>query len=326
MLRLVPTVPEAAPLGGRIPAGRAIDARQAWAAHRLWMETQHLVTGRYGGRRPSFWFLFDNAVRLFGEGLKVVGAFERGNANARDVVLTERTLRFGDALPRAFDGFTIGYMSDLHIDGMPGLEESVARMVSRLDLDLCVFGGDYRNELTGPNRPVMSALRTIVEAARVREGLVGVLGNHDDGHMVAPLEAMGIRMLINERVMIERGGERLQLIGTDDVHYYYTEAALHALEPANDAFTVALVHSAELFDVAAECGVDLYLCGHTHAGQIALPGGRPVFRHLKVGRQFATGHWTHRGMQGVTSSGVGTSAIPVRYNTRGEVLVVTLKR
>jgi predicted MPP superfamily phosphohydrolase len=117
----------------------------------------------------------------------------------------------------------------------------------------------------------------------------------------------------------------VQVVGTDDVHYYFTDQAVHALEAARDAFTIALVHSPELFDVAADLGVDLYLCGHTHAGQVCLPGGRAVITHLSRGRRFYRGTREHRGMVGITNAGAGTSGVPVRFNTRGEVLALTLR-
>jgi hypothetical protein len=160
---------------------------------------------------------------------------------------------------------------------------------------------------------------------RSRHGVLGVLGNHDDCHMVGPMEAMGIRMLVNESVRLTRGRDVLQVVGTDDVHYYFTDQAVHALEVARDGFTIALVHSPEAFDVAAELGVDLYLCGHTHAGQVCLPGGRPVITHLSRGRRFYRGTWKHRGMVGITNAGAGTSGVPVRFHTRGEVLALTLR-
>jgi predicted MPP superfamily phosphohydrolase len=143
---------------------------------------------------------------------------------------------------------------------------------------------------------------------------------------VAPMEAMGIRVLVNEGVTLARGDARLQVIGTDDVHYYFTDQAVHALEKARDAFTVALVHSPEAYDVAAQLGVDLYLTGHTHAGQVCLPGGWPLITHVSRGRRLFRGIWHQGDMLGVTNAGSGTSGIPVRFNTRGEVLVLTLRR
>jgi hypothetical protein len=99
-----------------------------------------------------------------------------------------------------------------------------------------------------------------------------------------------------------------------------------ALERTRDAgFLIALVHSPELYEVAAAHSVDLYLCGHTHGGQICLPGGRPVVKHLNRGRHLFRDVWSHRGMRGYTHSGTGTSGIPIRFNTRGEVVVHRLR-
>ena len=101
--------------------------------------------------------------------------------------------------------------------------------------------------------------------------------------------------------------------------------ALHALERARAYFSIALVHSPELYDSAADQGVALYLCGHTHGGQVCLPGGWPIIKNVARGRRLYRGLWRHRDMVGVTSTGVGTSGIPVRFNTRGEVLLLRLR-
>jgi predicted MPP superfamily phosphohydrolase len=257
--------------------------------------------------------------------LKATGQYQRGVRNAWDVAVREIDLQL-PRLPPAFDGFTILHLSDLHLDGMPGLEDVILERVRGREFDVCVLTGDYRTELHGPIRPTMERLRPLVSGLRSREGVLAVLGNHDDCHMVGPMEAMGIRVLVNESVQLARGDARIQFVGTDDVHYYFTDQAVLALEKAGPLFTVALVHSPELFDVAAELGVDLYLCGHTHAGQVCLPGGCPVITHLSRGRRFYRGVWSHRGMVGATNAGVGTSGVPVRFNTRGEIVVLTLRR
>ena len=308
-----------------LPRGEPIHARQMWAANRFWMETQNLVTKRYGGRRKQHWYALLFLLKVFERGLRLFGQFQRGLRNAEDLVLRDLEVRF-EALPAAFDGFTILHLSDPHFDGMPGLEDKILERIGGREFDLCVLTGDYRTELHGPSRETMAALQRLVRGIAVREGFLAVLGNHDDCHMVAPMEAMGIRLLINERVTLQRGSERLQIVGTDDVHYYYTDQALQALESAQEAFTIALVHSPELYDAAAEAGVALYLCGHTHAGQVCLPGGIAILKHLRTGRHLYKGHWRHRGMQGITNAGAGTSGIPVRFNTRGEILALRLRR
>ena len=307
------------------PEQAAIHPRLIWAANRFWMETENLKTRRWGGESHHHWYTLLLLMKAFKLLLQVTGQYQRGVRNAWDMTVREVDLWL-PRLPARFEGFEILHLSDLHLDGMPGLEETILASTGGREFDLCVLTGDYRTELHGPIRPTLDRLRRLVEGLSCRHGLLGVLGNHDDCHMVAPMEAMGIRMLVNESVEIERGGERIQLIGTDDVHYYFTDQAVHALERAGPAFTIALVHSPEIYELAAETGVDLYLCGHSHGGQVALPGGRAILKHLSRGRRFYKGIWTYREMMGVTSCGVGTSGIPVRFNTRGEILVLKLHR
>ena len=163
--------------------------------------------------------------------LKLTRQHERGVRNAWDIAVREMDVEL-PRLPAAFDGFTVLHLSDLHLDGMPGLEEAILERLGARDFDLCVLTGDYRTELHGPIRPTMDRLRPLVSRVRSRHGVLGVLGNHDDCHMVGPMEAMGIRMLVNESVSLTRGEDVLQVVGTDDVHYYFTDQAVHALEAA----------------------------------------------------------------------------------------------
>jgi predicted MPP superfamily phosphohydrolase len=313
-----------APLPAFPGAGAALSPRFLWAANRFRMETENRKSRRYGGKGRHHWYALLFMMRTLAVLLKLTRQYERGVRNAWDIALrrSEVPLR---RLPAAFDGFTVLHLSDLHLDGMPGLEDSILDLVGGQELDLCVLTGDYRTELHGPIRPTMDRLQHLVARLRSRNGVLGVLGNHDDCHMVGPMEAMGIRVLVNESVRLTRGKDVLQVVGTDDVHYYFTDQAVHALEAARDACTVALVHSPELFDIAADLGVDLYLCGHSHAGQVCLPGGRPIIKHLSRGRRFYKGTWKHRGMVGITNAGAGTSGVPVRFHTRGEILLLTLR-
>ena len=76
---------------------------------------------------------------------------------------------------------------------------------------------------------------------------------------------------------------------------------------------------------AADGGFRLYLAGHTHGGQVCLPGGRPIITHMSRHRRYARGLWRHGAMVGYTSTGLGVSALPVRFNSRGEVVMITLR-
>jgi hypothetical protein len=292
-----------------------------WANTRFRMETENVKGQRFGGISHHHWHALAAATHGFAWLMRALGLYERGARNAMDLVV--RTVEHRLArLPAAFDGMTILHLSDLHIDAMPGLEEAIQARVGGLAVDLCVLTGDYRGEVHGPIAPALEALNRIVAGIPSRLGHLGILGNHDSCQMVDPMERMGVRMLINETVVIEREGQRLAVIGTDDVHWYFTDQAVHALEDARHReFSIALVHSPEMYDVAAGQGVDLYLCGHTHAGQICLPGGHPIVRHLNRGREYYRDLWQYRGMHGFTHAGTGTSGIALRYNTRGEIVV-----
>ena len=114
------------------------------------------------------------------------------------------------------------------------------------------------------------------------------------------------------------------MTGLDDPYYYYTDQALAALEQAPEGFKIAMVHAPSLFDVAAGNGYRLYLCGHTHGGQICLPGGRPLIVHLRHGRKYYRGLWRYRDMTGYTGQGVGTVGVPLRFNTRSEITLFRL--
>lgn len=304
---------------------RLINRRQLWADNRFRMEMENLKTRRHGGRGNHHWHELLFLFKAFAFLLRLINLYPQGVRNAEDIVLREIPLHFSN-LPQSFEGFTILHLSDLHMDGMAGIADRILHALENRTVDLCVLTGDYRAKLHGRHKHVIHGMEYLIRRIHSKHGFIGILGNHDGCHMLNPLEQIGITMLVNSTCFVHQGNQRIRVIGTDDVHYYYTDQALHALEHADDEFSIALVHSPELYDVAAEMGVALYLCGHTHAGQICLPGGRAIMTHLNRGRKYYRGHWKYLEMQGVTHSGVGTSGIPVRFNTRGEVLIHHLHR
>jgi len=289
------------------------------------MESYGVRSSPKGHHSRKFWQLFKLLIKLFGAVLKLTGLDQRGRRNALDIRLTRLDLTFPD-LPTAFDGFTILQLTDLHVDALPGVMAAAQVHAAAVEVDLCVLTGDYRYRVRGPHKQILPGMRELVAAVRARHGICAILGNHDCADMVPAFEALGITMLVNESLSLERAGDAIHLTGTDDVHYFYSEAARAALDAAPNGFKIALVHSPELADAAAGSGCQLYLTGHTHGGQICLPGGRPILTHLSCVRRYARGLWRHGGMQGYTSTGVGISALPVRFNNRGEVVLITLHR
>jgi len=249
-----------------------------------------------------------------------------GRKNALDLQVRRLDFSFPD-LPQSFHGYTILFLTDLHLDGLEGLTERLEPLLRKLPADLCLLGGDYRMEEYGSFTRCLQLMTRLAPAISARDGSYSVLGNHDCLEMVEPLGELGVRFLINDAVAIRRGGERIWIVGVDDPHYYCCdnlEEAFGKVEPG--AFSVLLAHSPEIFREAAGFGPRLYLCGHTHAGQIQLPGIGPISTHMRGPRFVAHGPWTHAGMQGYTSAGVGISGAPVRLWSRGEVVLVTLRR
>ena len=303
---------------------KKINARQVWAKNRFQMESENLKSKRYGGKTHHHWYFFLSVLSVFKWFLKMTGIYNRGVRNANEIVITKRELFFKD-LPKSFDGFSIVHLSDLHIENHLGLEQNVIDLLKNVSIDLCVLTGDYQVGLHGSMSKSMPRMSKLIDNLNSKYGFTGILGNHDSCRMVQGLEDIGINMLINENQWIDNGIDKIQIIGTDDVHYYFTEDCTKALESANRGFTIALVHSPEVFDEAEALGSNLYLCGHTHAGQICLPGGIALIKHLNHGKKYYKGLWKYKEMQGITSSGVGTSGIPIRFNTKAEVVHITLR-
>ncbi len=276
------------------------------------------------GPQKRHWGTFKALIGLFGFALRLLGLYERGVRNAIDIRLNRLDLWF-ETLPKEFDGFRLLQLTDLHADFLPETLQAALNLTVDVEADICVLTGDFRRRVKGSFSEILPAMERLTSQISTRHGTYAVLGNHDCADMVEPFEALGIRVLINETHTIFRGGAELHLTGTDDVHYYYTDAARQALAAAPEGFRIALIHSAELADAAAENGFQLYLAGHTHGGQVCLPGGWPIITHMNRYRRYARGLWRHGEMRGYTSTGVGVSGLPVRFNTRGEVVLITLR-
>lgn len=299
-------------------------ARARWLERRVALErlnTKHTPFGVKPRHRKQF----RRAQRVLGVVLKAAGLYGRGRRNALDIRLTSEIFAFPD-LPAAFDGYRLLHVTDPHFDTLEGTAARVAELVRGCDADLLVLTGDYKRRVHGPFDHVLPDLAAVVDAVQPRDGAVALLGNHDPAAMVEPLEKIGLRVLLNETISLARGDASLHLTGCDDVHYFYTPAADAALAAAPAGFRIALVHSPELAFHAARTGHRLYICGHTHGGQVCLPGGTPILTANELGHRFVSGRWRQDDMQGFTSRGAGTSGLPVRFFTRGEVTLITLRR
>ncbi len=257
---------------------------------------------------------------------RLTGLREKGVRNGLDVQVVKQTFTFPD-LPHSFDGFRIMLLTDLHLDGMPDITDQIIDRIQNLEVDLCLVGGDIRMKTYGPMAPCLDLLRRLLPHIQSRHGIFGVLGNHDCIEMTVDMEESGLIMLINDSWEIRCKNESIWLAGVDDPHYYRTDDAEQAFRDIPDkGFTIFLAHSPEAYRGAAQYNSRLYFCGHTHGGQICLPGLGPLMTNSRAPRCTAVGCWQHEGMTGYTSRGVGASGVPLRFNCPGEITLITLQR
>ena len=249
--------------------------------------------------------------------LTLTGLYGRGRRNAAQIKLRRHDV-ISSRIPKAFDGFTILQLSDLHVDMSEGAMTRLATMLPNIKYDLCVLTGDYRAQTFGAYEPALAGMARLCLA--LKRPIYGVLGNHDTIRMVPGLEDMGIQMLLNENLSIERHNQRIYLAGIDDAHFYRVDNIEKAAigVPCGD-FSILLSHTPEVYQQASYADFNLLLSGHTHGGQICLPGRIPITLDSVLPRYMGSGPWKYRDMIGYTSVGAGTSVVPVRYNCPPEI-------
>jgi uncharacterized protein len=293
------------------------------ARQRLGIETDHEAL--LFGQGLSFFQIenFPFSPVLIKGVLQLSGLYWRGRRNASELRVTCNDI-VSRRLPRPFDGFKILHLSDLHIDMSEEAMDCLFALLPGLEYDLCVLTGDYRGKTSGPVDDVLAQMARLCEALKGQA--FGILGNHDTVRMVPALEGMGIRMLLNESVALERSGQRIHLAGIDDAHFYRVDNIEKAAQAIpHEDFSILLSHTPEIYRQSAHAGFDLLLSGHTHGGQICLPGGIPITLDALLPRSFGSGAWKYGDMAGYTSVGAGSSVVPVRFNCPPEITLHCLR-
>jgi predicted MPP superfamily phosphohydrolase len=224
------------------------------------------------------------------------------------------------AWPAALDQFTIGFLSDLHRGATVSralIEQAVDAVLAQRP-DLIVLGGDY---VTWGDRDYVESAAESVSRLRAPCGVMAVLGNHDDDRVVAAaLRRAGVEVLRDDRVRLTIAGQSLDLVGVR----FWTRR-LEDIAPLVDraqAVRILLAHDPRRLKEASELGFPLVLSGHTHGGQVVLPGlGAIAARKFPV----ASGLASRAGTTLFVSRGVGTVYLPVRYRCPPEVVALTLR-
>ncbi len=229
-------------------------------------------------------------------------------------------------LKPALAGFKIVHMSDFHLHPFTQLDliqEAVAT-ANGLQPDLIVLTGDY--VLKGADS--IFELAPALAALNATYGVFTILGNHDlwtDAEVVrAGLQQAGLPVLVNEGVALGVGREIIYLAGVDDGWSGAPDlnTALAKL-PAN-VLTILLAHEPDLADTFALDGrISLQLSGHSHGGQVRLPGvGAPFLPYL--GRKYDQGLHQVQEMWVYTTRGIGVIGPPIRINCPPEITEITL--
>ena len=261
------------------------------------------------------------------QALRFSGFRNIGRRNALAIEVNHNEI-FLSQLPGNLSGRQILHLTDLHIESIDGLQEKVISSIRNIDPDITVITGDIRSRSFGPIEPsirMMSRIMNFIEGH-----CYAVLGNHDSIHMAPELEKMGIRVLMNESVTLEFNDNRIAVIGVDDPSDYKCDNLTRALEKTRNCvlpadITVLLAHSPDCINTACQENLDVYLCGHTHGGQICLPGGMPLRKNTDYDWEYCSGPWKKANTTGYTSRGIGTAVVPARFNCPPEITVHTLR-
>lgn len=293
------------------------------AQQRLGIEKDHENIFGHGINffHPENWYSTHSIFRF---ALKLTGLYWRGNRNTERIQIRHNVIELA-RLPALFDGYTMLHITDLHADMNPGPIHRLIEILPDVSYDICVVTGDYRGQTFGPFEAALEALASVRK--HLRMPVYAVLGNHDTIRMVPEIEAMGIRMLLNESVMLVRGDQRIHLAGIDDAHYYRADNIQKvASSIPHDEISILLSHTPEVYRQAAHAGFQVMLSGHTHGGQICLPGSIPITLDSSLPRRMGAGPWEYGDMTGYTSVGVGSSIAPVRFNCLPEITLHHLRR
>jgi predicted MPP superfamily phosphohydrolase len=222
-------------------------------------------------------------------------------------------------LPPALRGLRVGLLTDVHHSHTVPAEDvrhAVSLMASESP-DLIVLGGDY---VTFGDRAFVEPVAELLAPLSARYGVYAILGNHDDDRdMPAALSRRGIEVLKDARTRLEINGEPLELIGVRFWTRRHADIARVA-EKASGT-TILLAHDPRRLVEAAALDIGAVLSGHTHGGQVVLPGvGAVARRRFPVLEGLAA-----RGNTSIfVSRGVGTVYVPIRINCPPEIAIVTL--
>jgi uncharacterized protein len=231
--------------------------------------------------------------------------------------------------PRTPRPLRVAFLADFHTgchaDDLARLRSIVAEAATYRP-DLVLYGGDFVNMMAfGGGRVPPRVIAPILAALEAPFGRFAILGNHDyeygDEEIAQALRANGIAVLDDERREVDVHGAAISLVGIPDARIHRAAAAEVIKESTEQGPTLVLAHDPYWFKYLPP-GPHLMLAGHTHGGQICLPGIGPL-----INMSHAPLRWTHGlivedGRHMYVTSGLGMSGLPIRFGTAAEYVIV----
>jgi hypothetical protein len=232
-------------------------------------------------------------------------------------------------LPRDLEGLRILHLTDFHLRNRrdDGYDDLVQRIAQKAP-DLILFTGDFVDDRYD-YRDGLPHIKNLVNQMNARLGFVGILGNHDGDLLGAALGELKITLIDHRRLCLTSGNATLELIGVAGVDRQDLDLPfLRSIGPkAPGAVRIALSHYPDSLRKTQFLDWDLFLCGHTHGGQVCLPGGYPLMRHDSFPRRLCTGIHRAYGTWLVANRGLGySSRLQLRLFCPAEVIEIRLSR
>ncbi len=258
--------------------------------------------------------------------------------DTKNLKITEYTIS-NEKIPKAFSGFVIVQVSDLHNDVFGKENSKLLNKIEKINPDIIVVTGD----LVDSRRTNISIGIQFIKNAIDIAPTYYVTGNHEfrfyDEYLLMEeeMKKIGVNVLRNEEQLIEKEGEFIQIVGIDsniiigDSNYVpgtNNVVVKEMLKNLNDKkfYSVLLSHRPELFNMYEEQGLDLVFTGHTHGGQMRIPFvGGIIAPNQGFFPKYDGGLFTENNTTMIVSRGIGNSIIPIRINNRPEIVVTKLK-
>ncbi len=231
-------------------------------------------------------------------------------------------------LPPELEGFRLLHLTDLHVRQQwdPAYDDLIARVEAHPP-DFIVYTGDFVDDKHNSRR-AMPVVRRLVNSLKSRLGMAAILGNHDGDLLGPPLASLNLTLLDHRKLALHSGSATLEFIGVAGVDRKdFDPVFLRSLEKKGpETVRIVLSHFPDLIRRSRFLEADLFLAGHTHGGQVCLPGGVPIIRHDSLPAKLISGiHWVYDTWL-VSNAGIGFSGVPIRLFCPAQVIEITLRK